>query len=365
MKQKSTVLIVDDDPVARSILVALFAREGYELAFATNGSEVLARLPAINPDVILLDVLMPDMDGFELCRRLKTDERWQHIPIILVTALEGEEELKRGFEAGANDFLHKPVNDVELRARVRSMLSIKKQYDELQVALCLREDLARMIVHDMRSPLTAILGFSELLLLKSNTVPDCLEDVEKIHTHAHRLNSYLNDMLLLAKMEENRLILTRSIITLNQLIKQVGKSHETIAQSKRVRLILELPAESREVFLDANLFQRALDNLITNALKFSPAESKVTVQVEYLAECSPSPVPAFHFRLKVLDEGPGIPPEHREGIFDKFEIVAMKQSGIRQVGLGLAFCKMVVMAHGGRISVEANEPTGSVFILEI
>jgi len=113
------------------------------------------------------------------------------------------------------------------------------------------------------------------------------------------------------------------------------------------------------------MFQRVLDNLISNALKFSPAESKVVVQVEYLEEFPGAPSPAFHFRLKVLDEGSGIPPEHRERIFDKFEIVAMKQSGLPQMGLGLAFCKMVIAAHGGRISVEANEPSGSVFILEI
>ncbi|GIK39831.1 MAG: hybrid sensor histidine kinase/response regulator [Chloroflexota bacterium] len=364
MSGTATILIVDDERVARDLMEGFLYSEGYNLVFANSGVEVLTHIETINPDVILLDVMMPVVDGFEVCRRLKADERWQHIPIILVTALVNKEDLVTGFAAGANDFLRKPVSELELRARVRSMVRIKQQYDRLEATLLLRENLAQMIVHDVRTPLAVIMGFSELLLLKNANAPETLTGINEIKKQAHQLDSFLNDLLMLTKVESDQPILNRSLVEVNQLIQQVQRTHKIIAQSRKIELVFELPAESRPICLDANMFQRLLDNLISNALKFSPANSHVTVRVEYLEpknEASDSP----QLRVKVIDEGPGIAPEHYERIFDKFEIVELKLRGVPQVGLGLAFCKMVTEAHGGRIYVEPNLPTGSIFIVEI
>jgi signal transduction histidine kinase len=337
-----------------------------QLAFATSGLEALTFLDQQQPDVILLDVMMPDMDGLEVCQQLKTSERFRHIPIILITALGSKEDLASGIEAGADDFLAKPVNDLELRARVRSLLRIKKQYDELQAALRLREDLARMIVHDMRTPLTAILGFSDLLQFKGNLSAEDLEEVKMISNNALRLNSFLNDMLIVAKMEEaGQLILNRTLADVNHLVRQVHEDQALVASLKKINIELDLPSESRPVSLDANLFQRVLDNLLSNAVKFSPVESTVIVRVDY-PEATSEPLPAeAKLRIRVLDEGPGIDQEHRDRIFDKFEVVELKRSDTRQIGLGLVFCKMVVEAHQGRIFVEDNMPAGSVFTVEI
>ena len=125
MDEKPRILVVDDESSARNTLEAFLFGEGYDLAFAASGPEALARLDELVPDLILLDVMMPGMDGFKVCQRLKTDKRWRHIPIILVTVLDSKEDLARGLDAGADDFLSKPVNGLELRARVRSMLRIK------------------------------------------------------------------------------------------------------------------------------------------------------------------------------------------------------------------------------------------------
>jgi signal transduction histidine kinase len=365
MRHSSAILIVDDEPSARDTLEALLFREGYELAFAASGPEALACLDELAPDVILLDVMMPGMDGFKVCQRLKTDKRWRHIPIILVTGLDSKEDLALGLAVGADDFLSKPVNGLELRARVRSMLRMKKQHDELEATLRLREDLAGMIVHDMRTPLTSILGFSELLLTRNLATPEGLKYMDRIHNQAHRLNSFLNDMLMLAKVKAGKPILNRSIIDMNQLVLEVEKSHSVIARSRMIHLAIDLPEESRQISLDANLFQRVLDNLISNALKFSPAESTVTLRAEYPEAKTASPLQEPRVRIQVLDEGPGIPEEHRDRIFDKFEIVALRKRDVSQVGLGLAFCKMVVEAHGGQIFVDANESQGAVFTVEI
>ncbi|MFQ5610947.1 MAG: response regulator [Anaerolineae bacterium] len=362
MNEPAEILIVDDEPSAHRTLEAFLHREGYALTFATSGQEALDQLDRFEADTILLDVMMPGLNGFEVCQRLKEDERWQHIPVILITALDSKEDLVRGLDAGADEFLHKPVSGLELRARVRSMLRIKKQFDELQAALRLREELSDMIVHDLRVPLASILGFSQLLA-ETATNPDDVVCLQTIHTEARRLNSLIDDMLMLAKMKSCELILNRSLVDLNQLVQKAQTGYQAIARPKRINLNLDLPPEPPQVFLDVNLFQRVLDNLVSNAVKFSPTDSEVTIKVEYPG---PEPAPA-QVRLKVQDEGPGIPPGDRERIFGKFETVALQRRGASQVGLGLAFCKMAVEAHGGHIFVDGNGSNGkgAVFVVEI
>lgn len=354
------VLIVDDEPVARNTLRGMLLSEGYQLSFAVNGREALAQLAQEPPDVILLDVMMPEMDGFEVCRLIKADPRWQHIPIVMVTALDSKEDLASGLNAGADEFVSKPVTTLELQARVRSMLRIKKQYDDLIMLLQLREDLANMIVHDMRSPLTVILGYSESMQRRIlQKFPEEVVPLQKIFRQAQRLQGFAQDMLLLTKMERGQVILQRTLVDVNQLIQVAQPDYQMLAESRGLRLQAVLPADSsRRVELDTVLFQRVLDNLLSNAFKYAPTDSVVVLQVEYLLSDP-------QLRLKIIDQGPGIPPEDRERIFEKYEIVVLKHKQVPQVGLGLAFCKMVVEAHGGRIYVEANKPAGSVFVVEI
>lgn len=362
------VLIVDDEPSARATLEALLYPEGYNLAFAANGQTALSLVAELEPDVILLDVMMPDTDGFTICQHLKAEKRWQHIPVIIVTALDSKEDLARGLEAGADEFLSKPVNGLELRARVRSMLRIKRQYDSLEATMHMREDLASMIAHDMRNLLSPIIGFSQILAIMTNlTETERVEFAETVYSQANRLSSFIDDILLLAKMEQNHLILNCIPVNMNSLIYEVENTHRFVAQSKDISLVVDLPAESQSVTLDRNLFQRLLDNLISNALKFAPARSTVTLKLEYpsITKTSHTLEKTTLVRIKIADEGPGISIENRERIFDKFETIALKKSGVPQVGLGLAFCKMVTEAHGGCIFVEANQPVGSIFIVEL
>lgn len=355
------LFIVDDEHSARETLDAFLSTEGYELFFAANGPEALILLPDINPDTILLDVMMPEMNGYELCHRLKTSPDWSHIPIILVTALDSTSDIIEGLEAGADEFLSKPVNKLELRARVRSMLRIKKHYDDLRAALQLREDLVNMAVHDIRTPLTTIMGFSELLLLRNDFSAASRADLEHIFRQTQRLQNFSQDMLMLAKIEQGCVVLNRTEVEVNQLVIEVIDDHRVIAGPRGIHLTAQLPAEPAPLIrLDAPLFQRVVENLLSNALKFSAAKSTITLQVEY-----PPIDQGGGVRLKVIDEGPGIPPEDRERIFNKFEIAGLKQKGISQTGLGLAFCKLVVEAHGGHIFITGNEPQGSIFIVEI
>jgi two-component system, sensor histidine kinase and response regulator len=363
MRQEPLILIVDDDPAGRDTVEAFLLGRGYQLAFAADGIGCLAQVETMEPDLVLLDVMMPGMDGFEVCQHLKGDDRWRHIPVILVTALDRKEDLARGLDAGADDFLHKPVSSLELRARVRSMLRTKSHFDALQASLRLREDLAHMIVHDMRTPLTTIVGFSDLLLRRGLLSSEGAGFGEKIREQAQRLNSFLNDLLMVAKAEEGKPILIEKPVDVNEVVAEVTAGHRDLAEAKGIELVLEAPDETRSVHLDSSLFQRMLDNLLSNAVKFSPADSKVVVQVEYT---SASEGPSSRgLRVRVVDQGPGVPLEYRDRLFDKYEVLALKERGVPQVGLGLAFCRVVAAAHGGRIWVEDNYPKGAVFVIEL
>ena len=168
MAAKEKILIIDDDADVCDTYDAFLLDDAYDLHFAHNGGEGLVRAMEISPDLILPDVMMPDMDGFEVCNYLKSDPKLKHIPVILITALESRQALMLGFEAGADEFLPKPVRGGELR--VRSMLRIKKLYDQLIEPLCLREELVNMIVHDIKNPLSVIMGLSQVLKMQI-TVP--------------------------------------------------------------------------------------------------------------------------------------------------------------------------------------------------
>lgn len=359
------ILITDDEPKSLYTMEMLLYKEPFEILFAQSGQATLDLVEAEPPDLILLDIMMPDMTGFEVCRVLKSDKRWQHIPIILVTALDRKEDLVRGLEAGADEFLTKPVHGLELRARVRSMLRIKKQHDDLQEALRLREVMADMIIHDMRNPISALVLYTNLMTHRNGQSLPFNELAKKINHQVHRLNSFLGDLLLLAKIGSGKLLLQTTPLNVEKLLTSAATDHQDIADSKGITFKFSLPDKPREFSLDEKLLQRVFANLISNAIKFSPNDSTISLRVSYPESDANSPIQQAGFRAQVIDEGPGIPEEHRERIFDKYEIIEVKHEAIPQIGLGLAMCKMAVEAHGGRIFVEENQPTGAIFTIEI
>ena len=333
MPDKHSILIVDDEPHSQDVLAGFLAREGYTLAFAANGQETLDYVYQHPTDAILLDLMMPDISGLEVCRRLKASEEYKHIPIIIVTALGSKKDLIQGFEAGADDFLTKPVNRVELIARIRSMLRIKSQYDDLKALSDLREELAHSIMHDMRTPLNVILGYTELYQEIEIGETEKLEYIKDIEAQVHRLNSFLTDMLMMTKMESGQIALRYTSVELRSLLQRSVKDHSIIAQSRGVQLVQDLPTHMPEIMVDKNLFQRVLDNLMSNAIKFSPSNSRITIQVRYQENNdNPTQDSPVKVSISVLDEGPGIPEEYRESIFEKFAVSKLQQENIKHIG---------------------------------
>ncbi|HIK18333.1 MAG TPA: response regulator [Leptolyngbyaceae cyanobacterium M33_DOE_097] len=313
-----------------------------------NSRQCFSQLNFVNP--------LNGYDGIELCRKIKANRLWCHIPIVMVTSLNSKEDLAKCLNAGANDFLTKPVSSQELCARVSSMLRIKQQYDDLQRLLQLREDMVSMIVHDLRNPLSSILLATELLRITNEVTESGQKKVDKIEVAAHQLQLQIDSLLFMAKLESGKMLLTLSEIDLCALCTSALEDFEAVAAQKSITLISQLPEPGGSVRVDANIFRRVLDNLLSNSIKFSPSKHKIVLQAHYLETGGAM--------IRVIDQGPGVSEELKRHIFEKYEIGTL-MNGVSQTGLGLAFVKMAIETHGGTIDVENNKPSGTTFTLEI
>jgi signal transduction histidine kinase len=370
------VLIVDDEPTNLMVLEGLLSPLQYDLRQAANGSEALESVAANPPDLILLDVMMPGMSGFEVCRRLKSRPGTQFIPIVLVTALADRDSRVTGIEAGADDFITKPVDAHELRARVRSLLRIKslhdevegkneslneanrellRRYEDLRRLEVMRETLTQMIVHDLRNPLGAVLGFVRLLKRKGLVSQEeaAQHALLAIHACGQTLMDMITAMLDVAKLEAGEMPLSPGKVDLGQVVAEVEMGMRSLLEHKRLEFHLDLPEGLPPLVADRESLRRILVNIVGNAIGFSPNAGRISV--------SARPEEGF-LRVSVRDEGPGISSEDQGRIFEKFGQVESRQSGRKYTtGLGLTYCKMAVEAHGGRIGVESEVGAGSVF----
>ncbi|NES19862.1 MAG: hybrid sensor histidine kinase/response regulator [Symploca sp. SIO3E6] len=348
-----SILVVDDEPDNFDVIETFLSNQDYQLYYAANGQEAIDSLDTYNPDLILLDVMMPGIDGIEVCQQIKTISKWQAIPIIMVTALSSKSDLARCLNTGANDFISKPVNAVELRARIESMLRMKQQYDDLQTLLKLREDMVKMVVHDLRNPLMGIFLGLELLLSKDYPQEKQNRKLAQVYSSAQALQLLIDDLLQVALLESGKFRLNLTAVTLCTLIQSATSNFKAIAAQKNQSLVSQLPEEfSRAILVDATMMHRVLDNLLSNAIKFSPRNSQIVVKLEFTT--------FGDAKIQVIDSGPGVPDALQQKIFEKYEIGTL-MSDVSQIGLGLAFCKMVVEAHGGKICVRNNQPQGAIF----
>jgi signal transduction histidine kinase len=326
---------------------------------------VFSRLSTFKPDLILLDVMMPGMNGFEVCRRLKANHRWRKTPIIMATALDREEDLVRGLAMGADDFVRKPFQWLELRSRIKAILRIKQQYDTLEKALHIREMLFNTIIYDLKAPLTAIASNSSKVkgLLQDTAVdkPQVSLHIERILEDIHQMGSVTKDLLTIIKMCAGKLLIEPECVDINQLVKDVLVRHMEMATLRGLRLYIDsLPTQSY-AHIDKSLIQRVLDNLITNAIRSSSRTGSISLKIVDEPGTQKHPM----IRVAVRDQGPGIAVEYQTRVFDPFEVVPLQEAGVMQIGLGLAFCKMAVEAHSGQIWIDSIPDCGATFFFTI
>ncbi len=352
------VLLVDDEPRNLRLLGAILSPLGYDLCLAREGGEALARARETAPDVVLLDVMMPGLTGIEVCRSLKAEEATRHIPVVLVTSLSDRDSRLAGLEAGADDFLSRPVDATELRTRVKALLRSKALYDELQRRYEQlrrleesRESLVQMLVHDLRNPLAAAIGYLDLLEAGQISGEAARDSVRVVRRNAQRLIDMVAEILDVAKLEAGQMRLERAPVDLVELCREVVTELRPLLESKRLALDLEIPSPLPSPGADRDALRRVLMNIVSNAAAFSPRGSRIAVA----ARCQESGV-----RLSVRDAGPGIAADDQTRLFQKFGSGG-KQGRRYSTGLGLAFCKLAVEAHGGEIGVESAPGQGSTF----
>lgn len=375
MSQKS-ILIVDDEERNIKLIKGMVMSEQYDIATASGGQEALDYLKDHQPDLILLDVMMPDIDGFEVCRHLKQDENTQVIPILMVTALMEKEHRVKAMEVGADDFLSKPVDRTELLVRVKSLLRIKSYHDKvlesnaqitaknmrLEKLERTKDELTHMVVHDLMNPLTVInMGIDLLMLDNSYFNPEQQKTLQQCFYNCDELKRMIQSLLDIHRMEDGKLAPDCSEFDVSKMIDHLIVAFRASAQYNRVELVFDSPAAETLVYADEMLMKRVVSNLISNAIRHTPAGGTVRIGVDGSTEDG-------SMRLRIRDTGEGIESQYHEKIFERFEQVELKRTGAKvgSSGLGLAFCKMAVEAHGGSIWVESEgSGNGSTFHINV
>jgi two-component system, sensor histidine kinase and response regulator len=370
------VLVVDDSEQYLEIITAMLESRGHSVRVAHGGHEALTLARAKPPDLVLLDIHMPDLNGFEVCRELRKTWSAPQLPVLFLSAGSDAQDKVRAFELGGVDYVTKPFQIAEVLARVEVHLQLKRlqqqsvdraselermnqRLRQLEVA---RRRVIEAVVHDLKNPLTPLLKNTEWLLREGlSSAPlgghdetrDVLRDVHLAASHMHRMVLSLLDV---ARATEVALVPQLEPVALVPWLEDSLDLARLHVRSNPQRLVAQ--ADSVAAKFDPGLIARVLQNLLENALKYSPHASPVRVTAGL--------GPNGGLRLTVQDQGKGIPPADRERIFDAWARLDEHDAQARvSHGLGLAFCRQAVEAHGGVIRVEAAVPTGARFVVEL
>jgi len=369
------LLVVDDDAENRQVLSRRLIKQGHEVRTASNGPDALHLMTETAFEVVLLDIMMPDMDGYEVLGRIKGDRRMQHIPVIMISAIDEVQSVVRCIEAGAEDYLAKPFDPTLLKARIGASLEKKRGRDreialrDREIALYeqlqqnykrllevekLRDDMRNMIVHDLRTPLTSVIVGIEMVA-GQGPLSEMQREMMNIATSGGRtLLAMINDLLDVEKMESGVPQLHYEPLSAAELVAGAVEQVASLAAMERTSIVAAIAAELPPFAGDANKLSRTLVNLIANAIKFTRGGTVTITAAEAEGQS---------IRFAVRDTGAGIPAEAFERIFEKFgQLDARTRVG---TGLGLAFCKLAVEAHRGCINVESTLGAGSTFSFTI
>jgi two-component system, sensor histidine kinase and response regulator len=364
------VLVVDDNEANRLLVLHALEDEGYGVLLACGGAEGIAAFEKERPDCVVLDIRMPEMDGFAVCERIRSLPHGSETPVLFLTALRDVDTFDRALRVGGDDFLTKPIRPTELVVRVQSALKLRRlnvelrehydvlkhQRDDMLRLQLQKERLTAFVVHDLKNPVNSLDLHAQILQRHRGLPADARESVAAIRAEALQLTRMISNLLDISKADEGQLAPKRSDVDLRGLVEDVLSELGANAQGRGVGLRSSIEAE--RIHADRDLFQRVLANLVENAIRYSPRETTVTVKAAHIVDGT---------ELRVADAGSGIAPEMRDKVFDAF--VQVESNGQHAVarggrGLGLTFCKLAVEAHGGRIWVEDANP-GSVFCLRL
>jgi len=370
-----SILVVDDDQRNVRLMESILRGSGYRVAKAYDGEEALRLVEKEPPDLLLLDVMMPKMSGFELCQRLKGRYETRLLPIILVTALNALEDKVQALEYGADDFLSKPINKVELLAKVRSVLRVKGLQDQLELKRVeieaanqelirmqgFKESMMQMVVHDLKNPLASIMGNVQLIQMQSLEMmtPTRLKELlQRTQESARQLMRMILNILQIGKLEERKMTLKLEPVVVHGMVQENVDEMMGLSARDNIRLENRVPPDLPSPRADRELLGRVIANLLNNAFKHTAGGGRVTVDGQQEGDA---------VTITVSDTGEGIPEDLQPHIFEKF-VAGESDTSKRMLydsGLGLTFCRLAVECHGGKIWLKSRSGEGTTVFISL
>ena len=361
IKSDYKILILDDVMSNVLLLKILLSNEKYQVCTANCGNMCIEQAKNEKPDLILLDVMMPDISGFDAAQILKKDPATAHIPIIFLTALNNPSDLVHGFQVGASDFLTKPFNKEELVVRVFHQIKlvaatriIEKQNSELRATISNRDKMYSVIAHDLRSPMASIRMVLNLVVnsvSKDVVGPELFELLDKANRESEEVHDLLDNLLKWTKSQTGRLNVVRQELDLNDIIPGVVDIFEMIALTKKINLAYQGSDKPVVAVVDNDMLKTIVRNFLSNAIKFSPEDSTIEISLSTEGDFA---------KISVHDHGVGIDPERLDSIFKKGD-TTYGTGGEEGSGLGLQLCADFARKNDGDVRVESVVGEGSTF----
>lgn len=360
------LLVVDDVQTNVLLLKALLGKEGYCILIANNGQEALEIIPKEMPDLILLDVMMPGIDGFEVAERLRTDEMVKDIPIIFLTALDDTQSIVNGFKLGASDFISKPFRKEELMIRIKHQLSlvaarriIEAQTDELRKTIDGRDKMYSVIAHDLRSPMASMKMLLNTIMMSveaDKIDPEIFDMLEMSNKTSEEVFALLDNLLKWTKSQLGKLTVVPQMIDITELTEGVIEVMQPVAAIKNITIKLS-KGEQHNVSVDIEMIKSVIRNLLSNAVKFSHKNTEIEVTVE---------APDDRVVVSVIDHGRGIKKDDQPKLLQEAtHFTTFGTNSEEGSGLGLLLCRDFVRKNGGELWFESEENVGSRFSFSI
>ncbi|MBF0117697.1 MAG: hybrid sensor histidine kinase/response regulator [Desulfobacterales bacterium] len=350
----STILIVDDSPEVIGVLFNYLSNFDFKILIAQSGQDAIDIARGRKPDLILLDVIMPGMDGFETCKILKKDDATKDIPVLFLTGLTDTSDKIKGFEVGGLDYITKPFNQEEALARINTHISLKKFRENLSIANASKDKLFSIIAHDLRGPFGPIIGFCNILLSYYDKISDLerKDFINKIKISSEIVYKLLENLLEWVKIQRGIITFNPEVLNFHEIATEFISIFNHVALRKKITLTNEIN-ETTKVFADLNMIKIVVQNLISNAIKFTREGGIVKISSQTKSNFE---------EINVSDNGIGISAKDLNNLF-KIDVRQSKLGTAEEkgTGLGLILCKEFVEKNGGRIWVESEIDKGSIF----
>jgi len=360
------ILIVEDKQDNIDLISYFLKPQNYVLDVAMDGEKAIEKITKNPPDLILLDIMLPKMSGFEVCEKIKKDPKTRFIPVIMITALKELKDKIHSLEVGADDFITKPFENVELLTRVKSLLRIKNYHDQLEQKNKellrmdqFKEELSHLIVHDMKNPIFVIQGNLQMMGMgldeaSTSVLKKYVDRIERSTQHLLRMVLNLVDI---SKIESGKMKLNKELVKVNSIIEKCVQKIWDYPENASKKVTLSLGENVPFISVDSSVFERVLDNLISFSVANISTEGKVEIKTSFDNN---------ELICEIKDDGIQIPPKFQHAVFEKFSQVEIKNEGYRVGrGLGFTYSKLAVEAHQGKLFLDNAIEAGNRFIVQL